>query len=218
MGGEKMHHTNRLIIMRKQFVFLFFIVTSHLLAAGPLESLDAELRKAWPGNRAVNIVFHGHSVPAGYHVTPDVRPFESYPHLVHRELKRRYPHAVINVIVTAIGGENSASGAERFERDVLRHQPDLVLIDYALNDRRLSIAEAEAAWGSMIRACEEAGIPVVLLTPTGDSRADMSSADDPLRQRAELVRRLGREDGVMLGDVAAAWLGEIAAALRSPSC
>ena len=63
----------------------------------------------------------------------------AYPHLIHRALKERYPTAVINVIVTAIGGEASESGAARFERDVLSLKPDLVLIDYGLNDRGLGL-------------------------------------------------------------------------------
>lgn len=182
----------------------------HAATAGDLSSLDAELKKAWPKNRTVNLVFHGHSVPAGYHVTPDVRPFESYPHLVHVELKRLYPHASINAIVTAIGGENSTAGAARFVTDVLPHRPDLVCIDYALNDRRLPPGQVEAAWRQMIQQCKTAGIPVVLLTPTGDSKADMDREDDPLRQRADLVRRLARETNVPLADVAAAWQQEIA--------
>lgn len=178
--------------------------------ADHLSGLDAGLKKAWPENRTVNLVFHGHSVPAGYHVTPDVRPFESYPHLVHVELKRLYPHAAINAIVTAIGGENSVAGAVRFGQDVLRHQPDLVFIDYALNDRRLPPEQVEAAWRQMIQQCKTAGIPVVLLTPTGDSKADMDRENDPLRQRADLVRRLARETNVPLADVATAWRREIA--------
>jgi len=32
--------------------------------------LKTELQKEWPKNRAMNIVFHGHSVPAGYFKTP----------------------------------------------------------------------------------------------------------------------------------------------------
>src|SRR3954467_10042249 len=101
-----------------------------------LAELEALLRVDWPRNRTVNIVVHGHSVPAGYFETPEVRSLEAYPALLRNDLARRFPHAVINVIVTAIGGENSVAGAARFEKDVLSHQPDLVLIDYALNDRR----------------------------------------------------------------------------------
>ena len=72
-----------------------------------LASICEILRQHWPDNRTVNIVCHGHSVPAGYFATPRVDTFHAYPHLLHRGLKERYPFAVINVIVTAIGGENS---------------------------------------------------------------------------------------------------------------
>ena len=100
-----------------------------------LADVSATLQKQWPDNRIVNIVCHGHSVPAGYFDTPVVDAFNAYPHLLHRGLKSRFPWAVINVIVTAIGGENSEAGAERFDRDVLSLRPDVVTIDYGLNDR-----------------------------------------------------------------------------------
>ncbi len=203
----------------KNDVLIPLVLITVLLArvacpAQDLKPLDAVLQTAWPQNRAVNLVFHGHSVPAGYHVTPDVRPFESYPHLVHLALKQRYPKAVVNAIVTAIGGESSVPGAERFEREVLVHRPDVVFIDYGLNDRRQTLEETEAAWRSMIRMCKERGIAVVLLTPTGDSRADMTREDDPLRLRAELIRRLAAEEQVLLADVSAAWLAELAAGTK----
>jgi lysophospholipase L1-like esterase len=139
-----------------------------------------------------------------------VKPFESYPQLVYQELKRRYPFAVINVIVTAIGGENSIKGAARFERDVLCHQPDVIFVDYALNDRRSPPAEVEAAWRSMITAAKKAGIPVVLITPTGDSAAKLADPQDPLCRSADLIRRLAREENVLLADVFAAWQAEVA--------
>lgn len=175
-----------------------------------LKGLDAELQKKWPTNRTVNIVFHGHSVPSGYHKTPDVRPFESYPHLVNVALKEKYPLAVMNVIVTAIGGENCVSGAERFERDVLPHKPDLIFIDYALNDRGLTPEKTEAAWRKMIASARKAGVPVVLLTPTGDLSADLSNPDNPLTQRADLIRRIAKDEKILLADVSAAWLAELA--------
>lgn len=192
-------------------IFAMMLLCFHAIAgAQDLTTLNAELRKKWPGNRTINIVFHGHSVPAGYQKTPDVRTFEAYPHLVHEKLKQAFPFAVINVIVTAIGGEDGVSGAARFERDVLPLKPDLLFIDYALNDRRKPVAEVEKAWRSMIGSAGKNGIPVVLLTPTGDATADLSNPTDPLRQRADLIRRLAKEEKVLLADVSAAWLDELA--------
>lgn len=196
--------------MGKFLLALIFAGLSPLVSAQALAPLHAELLKKWPGNRTVNIVFHGHSVPSGYHKTPDVRPFESYPHLFHVGLKGKFPHAVLNVIVTAIGGEASPAGAARFSRDVLPHRPDLVLIDYAHNDRRVPEEQVEASWLSMIRAAKEAGVPVVLITPTGDATADMANPADPLSQRAALIRKIAADEKVILADVSDAWVAELA--------
>ncbi len=177
--------------------------------AEELSSLDGLLKTAWPKNRTIQIVFHGHSVPAGFHKTPEVKTFESYPHLVHRKLKEQYPKAVMNVITTAIGGENSVSGAARFERDVLTLHPDLILIDYALNDRKVALEKVEAAWMAMITAAKKAHVPVVILTPTGDASADMSNPNDALTKRADLLRKLAVREKVILADVSAAWVAEV---------
>jgi acyl-CoA thioesterase I len=66
-----------------------------------LTNLIKVLKAQWPKNRTVNIVCHGHSVPAGYFATPLVQTFDAYPHLLHRLLKERFPFAVINVVVPA---------------------------------------------------------------------------------------------------------------------
>lgn len=42
------------------------------------------------------------------------------------------------------------SGQKRFESDVLCHKPDILFIDYALNDRGLGLEAAKAAWEKMI--------------------------------------------------------------------
>ncbi len=59
-----------------------------------LETIKAELIKEWPKNRTINLVFHGHSVPSGYFVTPDVKPLRSYSFLLLKELKKIYSLAV----------------------------------------------------------------------------------------------------------------------------
>lgn len=162
----------------------------------------------------MNIVCHGHSVPAGYFKTPVVETFNAYPHLLHRALKEKFPYAVINVIVTAIGGENSEAGAKRFEADVLALHPDVVTIDYALNDRAIGLACAEAAWRSMITNALQRHVKVVLLTPTPDTGARLESPADPLSRHAEQIRSLAREYRVGLVDSLAAFKTQAGAGRR----
>ena len=114
------------------------------------------------------------------------------------------------MIVTAIGGENSVQGAARFREDVLCHQPDLVTIDYGLNDRGVSLEQAEAAWRQMIEAALEQRIPVILLTPSWD-RTWFAQNDEwhALEQHAEQIRRLAGEYGTALADSFAAYEKEV---------
>jgi lysophospholipase L1-like esterase len=166
------------------------------------------LKQQWPDNRAVNVVCHGHSVPAGYFATPMVDTFNAYPHLLHRALKRRFPFAVVNVIVTAVGGENSASGAARFESEVLCHRPDVLTIDYGLNDRRVGLVRAEAAWRTMIEGALERKVKVLLLTPTADKSQHPDAEPEerrPLQEHAAQIRALADEYGVGLVDSLAAF-------------
>jgi lysophospholipase L1-like esterase len=165
-----------------------------------LEEVKELMRQKWPDNRTINIVCHGHSVPSGYFKTPIVDTFNAYPHLLHQVLKAKYPHAVINVIVTAIGGETSDKGEERFREDVLSHRPDVVTIDYGLNDRRIGLENAEKSLTSMIKQAKEQGIKVVLLTPTADVRSNLNEPEDPLNKQAELIRRLAESYNVGLVD------------------
>jgi lysophospholipase L1-like esterase len=166
-----------------------------------LNSVREELVKKWPANRTVNVVCHGHSVPAGYFATPVVNTFSSYPHLLHQIIKDRFPFAVVNVIVTAIGGETSRQGAERFHEDVLTHKPDILTLDYGLNDRSIGLEAAEKAWGEMISAAKERGIHVILCTPTWDR--SYLTGDEQWRllvSHAEQIRRLADRYDVGLAD------------------
>jgi len=168
-----------------------------------LADIVAVLRAHWPENRRINIVCHGHSVPTGYFATPVVDTFNAYPHLLHRGLKQRFPFAVINVIVTGVGGEDSESGAARFEDEVLCHRPDIVTIDYGLNDRRIGLEAAYGAWNRMIESCREYGAKMILLTPTADkTQLPGRPAEDaaPLREHAEQIRRLAEAHDIGLAD------------------
>ncbi len=165
-----------------------------------LSDVKTELRKEWPANRTVNLVFHGHSVPAGYFKTPVVNTLGSYPFQVLKKLKEQYPYAVINIINTAIGGENSKNGAKRFKRDVLIHKPDVVFIDYALNDIGLGPVKSKKAWKSMIKCALKRNIKVILLTPSPDQRINILEPDNDLEKHAQQIRELSEEMEVGLAD------------------
>jgi len=176
-----------------------------------LDSLLDAMAVHWPNNRRVNIVCHGHSVPAGFFATPYVNTFDSYPHLLHREIKERFPYAQVNVIVTAIGGENSVQGAARFDEEVLTHKPDLITIDYSLNDRGLGLDTARAAWEEMIEKALARDIKVILCTPTWDNFYYVRSEPwEQIVQHAEQVRMLADKYNVGLADSFAAWERQIA--------
>ncbi len=154
----------------------------------------------WPKNRTFNIVFHGHSVPAGYFKRPQVNTLEAYPIHLLKKLKAIYPYAVINIIVTAIGGENSVQGAERFERDVLIHKPDLILINYGLNDRGCGLEKAYVAWNHMIKLAKDKGVKVILITPSPDQTVNFADPDNELKIHSDQIRKFAADNQIGVAD------------------
>lgn len=165
-----------------------------------LEIIKTELTKQWPKNRTINLVFHGHSVPSGYFVTPDVKSFESYPLLLLKALKKVYPFAVINIILTCIGGENSENGAKRFKKQVLNHRPDVLFIDYALNDTGIGVEASRKAMEFMIETALKKKIKIILLSPTPDQRVELLNKETILQQLSNQVVELSKRYEIGLVD------------------
>ena len=198
---------------------LLAVFLASVIQASPkdyLADVIKVLKTDWPANRMVEIVCHGHSVPAGFFKTPEVQTLNAYPNLLHEGLAKRFNHAVINVTVTAIGGENSISGERRFAKDVLSRHPDVVTIDYALNDRNLPAEAVKAAWLSMVTQAKVQHIKVILLTPTPDQSAKLDDPTDPLEVRAEEIRILAKAEGVGLVDSLNLFKDAIKAGTRLP--
>ncbi len=202
-----MHHT---------LLLMFLAVGLYAAEVPPLTDIVQALEVDWPKNKTIHFVCHGHSVPAGYFKTPVVNSDQSYPALWQTGLRQQFPHAVLNVIVTAIGGEDSIAGAARFERDVLALRPAVVTIDYALNDRGAGLVKAKAAWVQMIKAAKSAGIRVILLTPTPDQRVNIDDPKNSLNLHAEQVRALAKEHEVLLIDSLALFKARLKAGVPLP--
>lgn len=199
--------------MNKLYLFTFLLClsigTSAQIANREtyLSPTKEELTKKWPNNHTINLVFHGHSVPTGYFRTPEVRTLEAYPFQVLARLKEKYPTAVINTITTSIGGENSVQGQKRFKKDVLTHKPDVLFIDYALNDRSIGLESARQATEKMIKQALRKNIKIILLTPSPDLTVDILKSGNILAQFSDQLVELAKNYKIGLVDSQSAFVG-----------
>jgi acyl-CoA thioesterase I len=103
-------------------------------------------------------------------------------------------------ITTSIGGENSMSGEKRFEGDVLIHKPDVLFIDYALNDRSIGLEKSKYAWEKMIRMSLKKGIKVILMTPSPDQKVNILEKYNDLVKHLIKIKALSKGYGVGIVD------------------
>lgn len=66
-------------------------------------------------------------------------------------LSRQYPQVQIEEIHAAIGGTGSDLGVFRFQNDVLRHRPDLVFVEFAVNDGGAAPEQIHKAMEGIVR-------------------------------------------------------------------
>jgi len=170
------------------------------LAAHYLDSLKTKLRVKWPKNRTVNLVFHGHSVPTGYTTGGVLDRLNAYPYRTLKKVNDFYPYSVVNTITTSIGGEQAEQGAKRIKEEVLNYKPDVLFIDYGLNDRSIGLKRAKVAWEQMIEEALEYGTKVILLTPTPDLKEDITSEDSDLAKHSNQIRALAKKYNIGLVD------------------
>lgn len=199
----------KILFLILPIVFLLLVGKKATAQADPdtyLAHIKAELNKKWPGNRTVNLVFHGHSVPSGYANTPYVRRLQAYPFLMLKELQKHYPYSVVNIITTSIGGETSVQGEMRFKKEVLPHKPDVLFIDYALNDRRTGLEKARKATEEMIRMALRKHIKIILMTPSPDLRVDITKPGNILERFTDQLIVLAKKYHIGLANSYAAFV------------
>ena len=92
----------------------------------------AEFDRRAQAGEALSVVFFGGSLTYGANASDPL--ITSYRGLMATYLKERYPKAHFSIHDAAIGGSGSQLGLFRLERDVLAHKPDLVFLDFTVND------------------------------------------------------------------------------------
>lgn len=79
-----------------------------------------------------------------------------------------FPTVPVNIINAGISGGRAPQGLDRLERDVLRHQPDLTVVCFGLNDSSKGldkIGDYTDALGKIFDQLLGAGSEVIFMTP-----------------------------------------------------
>lgn len=201
------------------FMFCCSLFAGSLLSLSSLSAAEKESAEPF------TIVTFGDST------TATRGPLVVYSMILEKELP---PAGIpVKVINAGIGGNTTRQAVARFEKDVLLHDPDLVVIQYGINDSavdvwkdppatksRVSKEQYEANLRSLIKQLKEKKIAVILMTPNslrwiprikklyGKPPYD---PDDPdgfnlfLKSYAETVRQIAKDEDVPLVDIYAAF-------------
>lgn len=102
-----------------------------LVSLGDPARIQAVFAKARRGE-PICVAAIGGSITAGGNNTKD--PKRRYVEQLGKWFENTFPGIKVRVINAGIGATNSSYGALRVQRDVIAHQPDLVVVEYAVND------------------------------------------------------------------------------------
>jgi acyl-CoA thioesterase-1 len=149
------------------------------------------------GNDSVIIVAFGDSVTQGATSIRARDPESVYHNQLKRLLENRHPDVTFSVINSGTGGDEAPDGLARIDRSVIRFSPDLVLIQFGLNDcvnrglagmRDFKLAIA----GIVGRIQQQTEAEIVLLTPNFIATSDNRNVHEEHRQKgyAETFSRI----------------------------
>jgi acyl-CoA thioesterase I len=134
-------------------------------------------------------------------------------------LAQQYPAIKISKVINkGISGQRAENLIERFDRDVLKRKPTFVTISVGINDvchrlaqphdeKALAEYTKNVAW--MVDQAQQAGIKVILLTPTvAEENAD-SEGNRRLAKYAEAEKQIAAEKHCQLVDLHAMFLAAL---------
>lgn len=148
---------------------------------------------------ALTVVFFGGSLTWGANASDPNRT--SYRGLIGEKLRTEYPRARWKFVDAAIGGTGSQLGIYRVRRDVLRYDPDLVFLDFSLNDNmKTDTEDTLSSYEAILRTIlAEAGCPVVPVFLASREYATLPDLKE-LKRRANHLK-LAKHYGLAVGDV-----------------
>ena len=108
------------------------MVERSLMTTGDMTRMANVLKKAQNGEE-ITVAYIGGSITYGMTVAPN-EPEKCWAYLTYKWLCEQFPEAKINYVNAGISGTPSILGNIRLERDVLAYDPDIVFVEFAVND------------------------------------------------------------------------------------
>ncbi len=145
----------------------------------------------------VNICYFGGSVTSGYGQEGSGNCWRE---LTGKWFKENYPNATVNNIDVACGDTGSWFGLLRLENDVLSVEPDLVFIEFAINDYYYQVSYEQAArqFETIVRTIKKkypnCDIVNILTTDQGNINALLTS--DKLHVQAQAHDDIAKAYGI----------------------
>ncbi len=151
----------------------------------------------------VTIVAFGDSITAGFAVR------RGFPSFWKEMLQRRYPDSKIGMINSGTSGDTTVDGLARLDWSVLSYEPDLVTINFGINDcvLGLGLEEFEMNFVEMVRRIRAGpGSEVLLLS---SQPLETPPYDHLVLDYYQAIERVAREMDVGFVDVCGAWMDRV---------
>lgn len=113
----------------------------------------------------INIVAFGDSVTHGALSEGEISYETVYWNLLKKKINALRSYVPVNAINAGIGGITAKDSIFRIERDVLSHNPDLVIVCFGLNDVNGTLDEYLSSLETIFTCIKEAGVDVIFMTP-----------------------------------------------------
>ncbi|HOC66505.1 MAG TPA: SGNH/GDSL hydrolase family protein [Methanothrix soehngenii] len=153
------------------------------------------------------IVCFGDSITAGYAVR------RGFPSFLLESLRQRFPDSKIEMINSGISGDTSQDGLSRLDWAVLSYEPDLVTINFGINDcvLGLSLEEFEMNLVEMVRRIRAGPDSEILLLSS--QPLESPPYDQRVLDYYQTVERVAKEMNVGFVDVYGAWMKRVQAGM-----
>jgi acyl-CoA thioesterase-1 len=153
----------------------------------------------------VTIVAFGDSITAGFAVR------RGFPSFWKEMLTRKYPDAHIELINSGVSGDTTMNGIARLDWAVLAYEPDLVTINFGINDCVLGpgLEEFEANLAEMVRRIRAGPASEILLLSS--QPLETPPYDRLVLDYYQAIERVAMEMDVGFVNVCRAWMQRIKA-------